>query len=80
MMSPERAYYSALFRRDFDEAQRLYRELVCTDAWTADRVVREAHKCGIYDAADRDEDEGAVSTVSVAVITNLRPRDTRIAA
>ena len=80
MESSERAYYSALFRRDFPAAQRLYRELVCSDAWTPDRVVREAHKCGLYDEADRDEDDVVVSTVSVAVVTELRPRGTPIAA
>ena len=73
MDSAERAYYSALFRRDFREAQRLYRELVCTDAWTPDRVVREAHKCGIYDDADRDEDE---TVDQVTAIATLLPRET----
>ncbi len=53
----ERDYYAALFRRDYGEAQRLYRELARTHYWSADRVVREAHKCGLYDAADRDEAE-----------------------
>ena len=56
MDSAERAYYTALFQRDFREAQRLYRELCCSDAWTPDRVVREAHKCGLYDEADRDDE------------------------
>ena len=79
MDSAERDYYTALFRRDFPEAQRLYRELVCTDAWTPDRVVREAHKCGLYDSADRVDDV-VVTTVTSAVITDLRPRGARIAA
>ena len=56
MESAERAYYTALFQRDFREAQRLYREVSCSDAWTPDRVVREAHKCGLYDEADRDDE------------------------
>lgn len=75
-MSEERAYYAALFHRDYTEAQRLYRELVCTDVWTADRVVREGHKCGLYDSADRDDDD----TVTVAVIAELRPRQALVAA
>ena len=66
MDSTERAYYAALFRRDFREAQRLYRELVCGDLWTPDRVTREAHKCGLFDAADHDDD------APVGVITQLR--------
>ena len=72
MDSAERAYYTALFRRDFHEAQRLYRELVCTDAWTPDRVVREAHKCGLYDHADHDED---APVVRVTAIATLLPRE-----
>ena len=72
MDSPERAYYTALFRRDYREAQRLYREVVCSDAWTPDRVVREAHKCGLYDDADRDEE---LSVVPVAAIATLMPRE-----
>ena len=60
--SVERDYYAALFRRDYHGAQRLYGELARTPYWPADRVVREAHKCGLYDAADRDED--AVVTVA----------------
>ena len=67
MDNTERAYYAALFRRDFQEAQRLYRELVCGDLWTPDRVTREAHKCGLFDAADRDDD------MPVAIISPLRP-------
>ncbi len=55
METIERAYYSALFRRDFREAQRLYRQVACSDAWTPDRLVREGHKCGLYDEADRDD-------------------------
>jgi hypothetical protein len=77
MESAERAYYTALFRRDFREAQRLYREIVCSDAWTADRVVREAHKCGVYDEADRDDDYAADV---VTPITTLVPRETLAAA
>ena len=77
MESAERAYYTALFRRDFREAQRLYREVVCSDAWTPDRVVREAHKCGLYDDADRDDEP---PLVAVTTIATLRPRDRAIAA
>ena len=78
MESSERAYYTALFRRDFREAQRLFREVSCTDAWTPDRMVREAHKCGLYDEADRDEE--VVVTSTVTVIAELRPRETLTAA
>ena len=77
MDSAERAYYTALFRRDFREAQRLYREVVCSDAWTADRVVREAHKCGLYDHADRDEETEVEGVTAIAM---LRPRETLAAA
>ena len=63
--SVERDYYAALFRRDYRQAQRLYWELARTPYWSADRVVREGHKCGLYDAADRGED--AVVSVTVAV-------------
>ena len=56
METTERDYYAALFRRDFGAAQRLYREIARTAHWPADRVVREAHKCGLYDAADHEED------------------------
>ena len=77
MQSAERAYYTALFRRDFREAQRLYREVVCSDAWTADRVVREAHKCGIYDDADRDEEDTAPGVTAIAT---LLPRESLAAA
>ena len=77
MESAERAYYTALFRRDFREAQRLYREVVCSDAWTPDRVVREAHKCGIYDDADHDDEP---EVASVTTIVTLRSRERRIAA
>ena len=77
MESAERAYYTALFRRDYREAQRLYRELVCTDAWTPDRVVREAHKCGIFDDADRDEDEPVDQATAIAT---LLPRETLASA
>jgi hypothetical protein len=77
MENAERAYYTALFRRDFREAQRLYREVVCTDAWTPDRVVREAHKCGLYDDADRDDEP---QLAAVTAISTLLPRETRIAA
>ena len=73
MESAERAYYTALFRRDFREAQRLYREVVCSDAWTPDRVLREAHKCGLYDDADHDDE---MEVVSVTTITTLMPRET----
>ena len=62
----ERDYYAALFRRDYGEAQRLYRELARTPYWSANRLVREAHKCGLYDAADRDEDAVVTVTVTVA--------------
>lgn len=55
MQITERAYYAALFRRDFAEAQRLYRILACTDFWPADCLRREGHKCGIYDEADRTD-------------------------
>ena len=78
MESSERAYYTALFRRDFREAQRLFREVSCTDAWTPDRLVREAHKCGLYDQADRDEDD--ITTSTVTVMTDRRPRGTLTAA
>ena len=73
MDSAERAYYTALFRRDFHEAKRLYREIVCTDTWTPDRVVREAHKCGLYDDADRDEEP---QLAPVTAIATLLPRET----
>ena len=76
MESAERAYYTALFRRDFREAQRLYREVVCSDAWTPDRVLREAHKCGLYDDADRDEE----ASLAVTAIGTLLPRETLAAA
>ena len=76
MESSERAYYTALFRRDFREAQRLYREVACTDAWTPDRVVREAHKCGLYDDADRDDE----TPPAVTAIATLLPRETLAAA
>ena len=55
MESTERAYYRALFRRDYRQAQRLYRILACTDLWSPDRLMREAHKCGIYDEASHDD-------------------------
>ena len=76
MESAERAYYTALFRRDFREAQRLYREVVCSDVWTPDRVLREAHKCGLYDDADRDEEPA----LAVTAIGTLLPRETLAAA
>lgn len=69
MESTERAYYAALFRRDFKEAQRLYREVACGDLWSGDRVIREAHKCGIFDEADRDEPETAATVATVAPVT-----------
>ena len=56
MESTEREYYQALFRRDFAEARRLYRVLCCGDVWSADRVQRESHKCGIFDEASYDDD------------------------
>ncbi len=56
MESTEREYYAALFRRDYREAQRLYRVLSCTDTWSSDRVQREGHKCGVFDEADRYDD------------------------
>jgi hypothetical protein len=68
MESTERAYYQALFRRDFGEAQRLYRELACTDVWSADRLVREGHKCGIYDEADRGDVVLVSAPTSVAAV------------
>ena len=77
MESAERAYYTALFRRDFREAQRLYREVVCSDAWTPDRVLREAHKCGLYDDADHDDE---VQVAAVTAIATLLPRETLAAA
>lgn len=73
MESSERAYYTALFRRDFREAQRLFREVSCTDAWSPDRMVREAHKCGLYDLADHDDE--VVVTSTVAVIAGILPRE-----
>lgn len=53
MASIEQAYYNALFARDFEEAQRLCKEVACTDAWTPDRLLREQDKCGERDKADR---------------------------
>ena len=52
----EQSYYDALFQRDYREAKRLYRLLSISDTWKPDRVIREAHKCGIYDEADRDDE------------------------
>jgi len=51
MQSTERAYYQALFHRNFAEARRLYRLIACTHHWSAERVQREGHKCGLYDEA-----------------------------
>ena len=68
METIERAYYSALFRRDFREAQRLYRQVACSDSWTPDRLVREGHKCGLYDEADRDDFLDA-APVSITLVT-----------
>ena len=62
----ERAYYAALFRRDYGEAQRLYRDLARTQHWTADQVVREGHECGLYDAADRREEAGTAGAIGTA--------------
>ena len=62
----ERDYYAALFRRDYGAAQRLYKELARTALWPADHVVHEAHKCGLYDAADRGEYATAAAAVSAA--------------
>ena len=78
MESTERAYYAALFRRNYREAQRLYRDLVCSDLWTPDRILREAHKCGVYDEADRDEPE--VLDEAVAVVIALETRSPELAA
>jgi hypothetical protein len=52
MESTERAYYQALFRRDFGEARRLFRVLACSDHWTPDHLLYEGHKCGIFDEGD----------------------------
>jgi hypothetical protein len=76
MESTETAYYAALFRRNYAEAQRLYRELACTEYWTQERLVREGHKCGLYDAADR-EDNAATPGVIIELPT---ARPLRIAA
>ena len=51
--STERAYYQALFRRDFGEARRLYRVLACSDHWSPEHLQYEGHKCGIFDEGDQ---------------------------
>jgi hypothetical protein len=74
METAVRAYYQALLRRDFLEAQRLYRLVALTDAWSAEALQRESHKCGIYDEADRIdsfEDPGSFSIGPVTAAIGL---------
>ena len=77
METTERDYYAALFRRDYRDAQRLYRELARTAYWPAGRVVREAHKCGLYDAADRGEDAAVTTVAPTAVGAAMRQQEVR---
>ena len=53
MNALEQRYYDALFIGNKELAKRLYRVPEVQAGWSADRLVREAHKCGIYDEADR---------------------------
>ena len=69
MESTERAYYQALFHRDFAEARLLYRLIACTNHWSAERVQREGHKCGLYDEASECDPWAALPQDAPAEIT-----------
>lgn len=49
----EQDYYNSLFRRDFEEAKRLYRLIAVTKIWSNERLIKEGHKCGIYDEGEK---------------------------
>lgn len=51
--TPEVEYDEALLNRDYTKAIALYKGPLLTNGWTAERYVREGHKCGAYDEGER---------------------------
>lgn len=60
-MTLENRYYHALFTRNFELAKRIYRVPELQANWNAERLVKEGHKCGAYDEADKEIAQGPLS-------------------